>query len=291
MSQFAGVITALITPFKNGEIDFQSYRKLIHFQLAQGVQGLVVNGTTGESPTLNYNEREKLLEFTLSEVGNQVPILMGTGSNNTATTIQATQLAEKGGAQGALIVTPYYNKPPQRGLVEHFTKVASLTELPILLYNVPGRTGCSMTAETIAELAQVKNIVGVKEASGDLEFAKKLKSQCPKDFSLISGEDSNFLEFMTLGGVGVISVLSHVLCKQMRELIRLEKTQAQAREFFQPFAELTKLLFCEANPIPVKAAMKLMGIIESDELRLPLVPLEANNREKLKAELKKVGVL
>jgi 4-hydroxy-tetrahydrodipicolinate synthase len=291
VSKFEGVITALVTPFQNGEVDLKSLKKLIRHQIENGVQGFVVNGTTGESPTLRPAERKLVLEFVKGEVGGQIPVIMGTGTNNTETTIANTRDAETWNADGVLVVTPYYNKPPQRGLVAHFKAVAAATRLPVILYNVPGRTACSLSIESVVELASVPNIVGIKEASGDLEMLEQLVQQCPKDFLLLSGDDDTYLEFMKLGGHGVISVLSHVIPKQMGEMNRTAKNSTHARELFAKYRRLTKLLFCEANPIPVKAAVQAMGLIEKDDLRLPLVSLADNLRSELVTEMKALGVL
>lgn len=291
MNLFHGIYTALITPFKNNEIDVTSLARLVRWQLDQGIDGFVICGTTAESPTLDTAEKQKIIEVVRGEVAGSVPLILGTGTNYTKTTIANTQWAEKQKMDGVLVVTPYYNKPPQRGLVAHFGAVAECTELPIFLYNVPGRTAVALTTETIVELSQVPNIVGIKEATGDLDFAKKLLQQCANDFALVSGDDETYLEFMALGGVGVISVLSHVIPKIMKQWSTQTRSPEEARKTFKPYAELTKLLFAEANPIPVKAALQDMGIIDTAELRLPLVELAPDVRQRLQRALRTCEVL
>ncbi len=290
MKLFHGIYTALVTPFKDNEIDVKSLAHLVRWQLDQGVDGFVINGTTAESPTLDTAEKLKLIEVVRGEVAGALPLILGTGTNYTKTTIANTQWAEKQKMDGVLVVTPYYNKPPQRGLLSHFKTVAEHTELPMLLYNVPGRTAVSLAAETIVELSHVKNIVGIKEATGDLNLARQLMETCAEDFALVSGDDETYLEFMALGGVGVISVLSHVIPKIMKDLNTKLRTPGEARSAFAPYLPLTKLLFAEANPIPVKAALKDMGLIASAELRLPLVECAPELRMKLQSELHACGV-
>jgi 4-hydroxy-tetrahydrodipicolinate synthase len=291
MNLFSGVITALVTPFKGGRIDIKSFQRLMRFQLDHGIQGFVIAGTTGESPNLTGEERRELFDCAKSFVGGQVPVLVGTGSNSTAQTVLWTKEAEDWGADGALIVTPYYNKPPQRGLIEHYKAVANATSLPILLYNVPGRTGVEMSVETIEQLSQVKNIVGVKEATGNLSFLRELVARVHQDFSLISGDDGTCVEFMRLGGVGVISVLSHLIPKALVALCSRARKGEDVNHEFLNYAHLIELLFVEANPIPVKAALQMMGIIESDELRLPLVRMATPLRSQLHFALQNMGAL
>lgn len=274
-----GVITALVTPFQNKKIDFESLGKLIDFQLRNGIQGFVVNGTTAESPTLAKSEVAELFKFVKKAVPANFPVIVGTGSNSTEQTCEFSKTAEDWGADSVLVVVPYYNKPPQRGLNLHFTEVAKSVKIPVLLYNVPGRTIASLELSTIDQLSRIPNISGIKEASGNIEFAKAIRKTCRKDFLLLSGDDETTEEFQRVGGDGVISVSSHIIPAQM---LRNETEQ---------YLEVVKALFIEANPIPVKMALFQMGIIASPELRAPLVEMDPALAEKLKVLLKKSGVL
>ncbi len=290
MSSFRGAITALATPFKDGEIDYPSLKKLLRFQLDGGIEGLVVSGTTGESPCLELKEIESMYHFVKSEVGGQIPILVGTGSNSTQKTIEASLAAQSWGVEGLLIVTPYYNKPPQRGLIAHYKSVAEKVKIPIMLYNVPGRTAVSLSAEATIELSRVENIIGIKDATADMSLGKKIIDGTSTDFTVTSGDDFTFLELALLGGSGVISVLSNIAPKLVRNLLdRARKKDAKSNQELQSVKKLTELLFAEANPIPVKSALCLMGIFERDEMRLPLVPF--SNKDLLKKELITTGLL
>lgn len=292
MNQFEGAISALPTPFKNGNLDIHSLKRLVKFQLDNGIQGLVVNGTTGESPTLLASEVEEAFSIVRSEVAGQVPILVGTGSNSTQKTIENSIKAEKLGADGLLIVTPYYNKPPQRALVLHFKAVAESVSIPILLYNVPGRTAVSLGAEATVELSRAPNIVGIKDATADLELGKKIIEGTTAEFVVTSGDDFTFLDLASLGGKGVISVLSNIIPKEtVSMLARVRSGDKTATSELQKYRELTRLLFVEANPIPVKAALHYMGIFETDELRLPLVRLEDKYKRELEQELRRLEIL
>jgi 4-hydroxy-tetrahydrodipicolinate synthase len=275
---FHGIHTALVTPFEANKINFDDLTKMVHFQQAAGVRGFVVNGTTAESPTLSFSEAEGIFKH-LRKIAKTSTLFFGTGSNSTQTTIETSQRAQVLGADALLVVVPYYNKPPQRGLYQHFANVAAAVQIPMFLYNVPGRTGVGLSPETIAELAKIKNIIGIKEASGDLHFLKTTQALCPKDFIFLSGDDGTADAFQSQGGHGVISVASHIVPKAMVE----QKTA--------PYAKLIDLLFAEANPIPVKHALMLMGQIKSDELRLPLVAHDRELAKKLKEEMLKTGVL
>jgi 4-hydroxy-tetrahydrodipicolinate synthase len=295
MSQFKGVFTAIVTPFRHGDVDYVSLRKLVEFQVKSGIHGIVVNGTTGESPTLEKNEVLRVYETVREIVGKDFPLLLGTGSNCTRKTIEASQMAEEIGANGVLVVTPYYNKPPQRGLVQHFTEVARSINIPVVLYNVPGRTITSLSPETVSELSKVRNIVGIKEASGDLELCKKIKSSVESSFLLTSGDDGTWLEFLLNGGNGTISVMSNIFPKQMVELYGSMKKSpsnyAQCAESFQEYKRFLELLYVEANPIPAKWALYLMNLLDSYELRLPLVHLDMKHQEPMRAELIKLGAV
>lgn len=279
MKNFKGVLTALITPFQNQKVDFESLGRLVDFQIKEGVQGFVINGTTAESPTLTAPEREKIFQFVRERVGKNFPLVMGTGSNSTVKTVEESKEAERLGADAILVVVPYYNKPPQRGLLEHFKAVADATNIPNILYNVPSRTITFLELETIKKLSEHPNILGIKEASGNIEFDQQIRKSCGESFLLLSGDDGTYDEFMAAGGDGVISVASHILPKAM-----LEKRARENRD-------LIDMLFVEANPIPVKKALHLMGLIQSPECRLPLVTLADVHADKLKKLMKQKGLL
>ena len=293
MKNLNGVFTALITPFKDQNVDFSSLEKLIDFQIAGGVDGFVINGTTAESPTLKIEEREKIYNFIRNKIGNSKTLIFGTGSNDSDKTIKDSLRAQALGADALLVVVPYYNKPPQRGLVTHFSNVANAVDLPILLYNVPGRTVAALSVESIAELSHVKNIVGIKEATGDIQFLKDIKKLAANNFIYLSGDDGTFVEFLKNGGNGVISVTSHLFPAAMKNWLEMVAAGQgdQALLDFKKYKILTDLLFAEANPIPVKAALKMMNIIECDDLRLPLVTLEEKWRKPIQDELLKLNLL
>lgn len=293
MKNFRGTFTALVTPFKNDRVDFSSLDRLLKQQLDGGVNGFVVNGTTAESPTLSSNEVVEIFKHVKSFCGDKVPLIMGTGSNNTAKTIEDSKKAEDLGADAILVVVPYYNKPPQRGLYEHFKTVASAVNIPTILYNVPGRTITSLATETIRDLANLPGVIGIKEASGKIDFAQEIIKACGKDFVMLSGDDGTYVEFLGVGGHGVISVASHVIPAQMVQWKKwVEDNQIEkARADINKYINLINLLFVEANPIPVKKALQLMGVIDTATLRLPLVELSPEYAEKLKMEMKRVGIL
>ena len=290
-NKFTGIITALVTPFKEGKVDIESLKKIIRFQVESGVEGIVINGTTAESPNLSASEVKEIVKIVRSIVGDLFPLILGTGSNSTAKTIEATQRALELGADAALVVVPYYNKPPQRGLVAHFKAVASAVNIPIILYNVPGRTVVSMTVDTVVELSQVKNIIGIKEASGDMGFAKEILSKAAGDFILLSGDDATCVEQMLLGGQGVISVISHIIPEELRVIADAARGgDERARTEYKKFYELNMLMGIEPNPMPVKRALQIMNIITTAEMRLPLVELNKQNTEKLISEIKRLGL-
>lgn len=293
MKNFRGTFTALVTPFKNDKIDYASLDRLVKHQLDAGVDGFVINGTTAESPTLASSEVAELFKHVRALCGEKVPLIVGTGSNSTAKTVEDSKKAQEMGADAVLVVVPYYNKPPQRGLYEHFKAVASAISIPTILYNVPGRTITSLATETVRDLAKVPGVVGIKEASGKIDFAKEIITACGKDFVMLSGDDGSYVEFLAAGGHGVISVATHVIPAQMVQWKKWvsEGQLEKARADINKYMDLINLLFVEANPIPVKKALQLMGILESASLRLPLVELSPAHTESLKAEMKKVGVL
>lgn len=293
MKNFKGTFTALVTPFKAGKVDLHSLQKLVKQQLAGGVDGFVINGTTGESPTLTASEKAEVFKAVRSLCGPEIPLIMGTGSNSTAQTIEDSRKAEELGADAILVVVPYYNKPPQRGLFEHFKAVATAVKIPTILYNVPGRTITSLATDTIRDLARVAGVIGIKDATGKIDIAKEIISACGKEFIMLSGDDGTYVEFLYVGGHGVISVASHIIPAQMVQWKKWvsEGQVEKARTDIAKYNDLINLLFVEANPIPVKKALQLMGILESAELRLPLTDLAPEHTEKLQAEMKKVGLL
>lgn len=293
MKNFKATITALITPFKNGAVDFESLENLIRHQVKNGVEGFVINGTTAESPTLTDKEVEEIFKASRALVGPQFPLIMGTGSNSTAKTEEASEKAEALGADAVLVVVPYYNKPPQRGLVQHFSEVAKSVSIPVILYNVPGRTITALSADSIRELSQVQNIVGIKEASGNIEFASEIKKKTGPEFVMLSGDDGTYVDFLKAGGHGVISVATHVIPREMvqwKKLVADGKYEA-AQADLKKHMPLINHLFVEANPIPVKMALYYMGIIKSPELRLPLVTMAEDLAVKMKQEMKSLGVI
>jgi 4-hydroxy-tetrahydrodipicolinate synthase len=280
MNDFNNVITALITPFYQGAVDETSFIKLLYQQLEAGVTGFVVNGTTGESPTLSETEVKRLFDIAKVEAGVAATLIVGTGSNSTAEAIEKTRKAKNWGAKAALLVVPYYNRPPQRGLIAHFTQIAKAVDLPQILYNVPSRTSCSLEMASVAILADQPRIVGIKEATGDLGLLRELKKIKQDSFCLLSGDDGSGVEFCHNGGHGIISVVSHLIPKHLVNLIaRARKGDASANEEYGKYKELLRWLYIEANPIPVKWALKEMGIIRSAELRLPLIELAAEHHE------------
>lgn len=292
LAKYRSVMTALATPMVGGQVDLESLKRLVSHQMENGVQGFIVNGTTGESPTLIWKEQKRIFDVVRASVGRELPLIFGSGTNSTATSIELSQKGVALGADALLVVVPYYNKPPQRGLLQHFKKIADEVSLPLFLYNVPGRTVASLQIETIRELSKHPNIIGIKEASGDLELAKKIRTECGEDFIILSGDDPSCVELIRQGGDGVISVLSHVIPKDMVELCHHARSKSDAAVAdFKKYDELNRLLFCEANPIPVKEALFMMGLFKTSEARLPLVSMDRAIAQKLKEEMKKLGII
>ncbi|MCD6489544.1 MAG: 4-hydroxy-tetrahydrodipicolinate synthase [Thermodesulfobacterium sp.] len=283
-----GSIVALITPFKDGKVDENSLRNLIKWHLKAGTHGILVLGTTGEAPAIDMEERKKIMEIALEEAKGKVPLIVGTGTNNTQKVLQYTKLAEEMGFDAALIVTPYYNKPSQNGLYEHYSYIAKNTKIPIILYNVPGRTGVNLLPDTTAKLSQIENIVAIKEACGDIKQITELLLKCPKDFTILSGDDFTAYATVMLGGKGVISVVANVMPKEMAQLMEsaLNGDIAKAQELNLKLYPLYKAMFIETNPVPAKAALWLTGKIETPEVRLPLAQLTEKSLETLKNILK-----
>lgn len=290
---FRGSIVAIVTPFKNGQVDIARFKELIEFQIKSGTQGIVPCGTTGESPTLTHEEHNLVVETCVASVKRRVPVIAGTGSNATAEAVALTRHAEKVGADGALVVTPYYNKPTQKGLYLHFKAVADSVKIPVILYNIEGRTARNIETDTVARLARdCKNIIGVKEASGNLQQIKDVRRACGDKFLIFSGDDALTLPVLEIGGVGVISVVANIIPKDVVALITAFNTgnKAKASEINDKMIPLIKAIFIETNPIPVKKALELLGMCSS-EMRLPLCDMEDANVEKLKAALHNYGLL
>jgi 4-hydroxy-tetrahydrodipicolinate synthase len=286
--EFKGSMVALVTPFTEHGVDEHVLEQLIEFQLKNGTQGIVPCGTTGESPTLSHEEHDRVIEITVDTVRRRVPVIAGTGSNSTVEAIRLTRHAEEAGADAALVVTPYYNKPTQNGLYLHFKAVADSVRIPIILYNIEGRCARNIETSTVQKLARdCRNIVGVKEASGNLDQASAVKDACGKNFALLSGDDALTIPMMKLGGAGVISVLANILPKETAEVVNLMAAGQvkDAEEKQAKLLPLIKMLFVETNPAPVKTACGLMGLCSS-RLRLPMCELEAENLAKLKDALK-----
>ncbi len=287
-----GSIVAIVTPIKNGCIDESAYLKLLDFHIKKGTDGIVTCGCTGEPATMAMEEHKSIVEKTVDFVEGRVPVIAGTGSNNTKEAIELTQFAEKAGADAALLITPYYNKPTPTGLYRHYKEVAENVSIPIILYNVPSRTGVSILPETVAELSQIKNIVAIKEASGSIDQVSKilLLSEC--GFIVLSGDDAMTLPVIALGGRGVISVAANVVPGRMHEMVEagLRNDWDKARGIYFSLLPLFKALFIETNPIPVKAALSLMKYIEP-EWRLPLTPPMPENLEKIRRAMTDCGVI
>lgn len=289
---FRGAATALITPMNANGIDFDAFAKLIEFQIRDGIAALVVTGTTGEKSTLNDAEHKEVVSFAVKQVAGRVPVIAGTGSNDTAYSISLCRYACEAGVDGLLLVTPYYNKATQNGLITHFTAIADAVTKPIILYNVPSRTGCNLLPETLAKLAEHPRIVGIKEASGDISQVASIAALCGDKIDIYSGNDDQILPVLSLGGAGVISVLSNVLPGQTNRMCQkfFEGDIKEAMALQLQYLHLIHLLFSEVNPIPVKAALSAMGFCEN-HLRLPLTPMEENNAKRLLQELKKQNIL
>jgi 4-hydroxy-tetrahydrodipicolinate synthase len=280
---YTGTYTAIVTPFKNGQVDEAAFRKLIAFQIENGISGIVPTGTTGEAATLDNDEHLRVIEIAVNEARGRCKIIAGTGSNSTHEAIELTVKAERLGVDAALLASPYYNKPTQEGVYRHYKKISESTALNLMLYNVPGRTAGEIGVETCARLAnECKNIVSIKEAGGSVERVSALKKVLPQAFTILSGDDGMTLPFMSVGAVGVVSVASNVIPKQMTALVNafLEGRAADALNLHLGFFQLFKDLFIESNPIPVKTALYLMGMIEN-EFRLPLCEMSKSNQGKL----------
>ncbi|MBP7162067.1 MAG: 4-hydroxy-tetrahydrodipicolinate synthase [Candidatus Omnitrophica bacterium] len=289
----SGSIVALVTPFKNGKVDEKKLTELVDFQIHNGTNGIVPCGTTGESPTLSYEEHNRVIEICIKAAERRVPVIAGTGSNSTAEAVELTRHAAEAGADAVLIVSPYYNKPTQKGLYAHFKTIATAVDIPIILYNIPGRAACNIEPATIAQLAQdCKTIIGVKEASRSLAQMQDIKRLCPEEFLLLSGDDALLLPVLSIGGKGVISVAANIVPQDIVQIITAyaDGHVKKAQDMSYRLLPLVQALFLETNPIPVKTAMGLMGLC-SDELRLPLSPMSDSNKDKLKNVLKDFNLI
>jgi 4-hydroxy-tetrahydrodipicolinate synthase len=289
---FSGTITALITPFKNGEVDVEALEGLVEFQIEQGVNGLVPCGTTGETPALSEEEDRVVVETVVRVAAGRVPVVAGTGSNSTEMAIKYTKMAKEVGADGSLQVAPYYNKPTQEGLFRHFATIAESTDLPLILYNIPGRTSVTISAETMARLAEIPNIVGVKDSTLSMNMISDIKRGCGEEFDILSGDDPMTLPLIALGGVGVISVASNVAPGAVSDMVGalLEGDWERGRELHYELLPLFRALFVETNPIPVKTAASLLGLC-SDEMRLPMIPLSGENLRTLQRAMEETSHL
>ncbi len=287
-----GAITAIVTPFKDGKLDEGAYRELIEFQIKGGINGIVPCGTTGESATLSHEEHKRVVEACVDQVKKRVPVVAGSGSNNTAEAVELTRHAEHAGADYALLITPYYNKPTQEGVYQHFKTVADHTSIPMVVYNVPSRTSLNLLPETVARLAEFKNIVAIKEATGDLKQCAKIVELCGDKITLLSGDDFTVLPLLAIGGTGVISVVSNVAPKDMADMCAAftKGDIKTARQLHYKMWPLMEAMFYETNPTPAKTALNMMGKI-SGEVRQPLCPLSPANEDKLRQVLKKYGLI
>ena len=290
---FTGTYTAIVTPFEGGKVDAEALDNLIQAQIKGGVDGIVPVGTTGESPTLDYGEHIRVIESAIAFAAGRIKVLAGTGGNSTSEAVYLTKAAAEAGADGSLQVAPYYNKPTQEGLFQHFKAIADATKLPLMLYSVPGRCGVEIAVETVKRLAaSCPTVVGIKEAGGNPDRVSQLRAALRDDFTILCGDDSLTLPFMAVGADGVVSVASNIIPREIAQMVtafvagKLQAAQKLHRKFFSLF----KNLFIETNPIPIKAALAMLGEIE-EEYRLPLVPMGANNREVLKATLHECGIL
>jgi 4-hydroxy-tetrahydrodipicolinate synthase len=289
---FQGSLVALVTPFRDGRVDEAKLKELVGFHIKGGTDALVPCGTTGESPTLDHDEHKRVIDVVIQAANKRIPVVAGTGSNSTAEAVSLTKHAKAAGADGALIVLPYYNKPTQKGLIEHCRAIADGADLPLILYNIPGRTGVNMLPETVAQLADHPNIVGMKEATGDIVQMTQDIVLCGDKLSFLSGDDTLTLPLMSVGGRGVISVVANIVPKDVADMTHafLNGDWKRARELHLRLFPLCQAMFYETNPIPVKTAMGMMGMIK-EEFRLPLCPMIEANRKKLEAALRTYGLL
>ena len=288
---FSGCMTALVTPFTKSGIDIKALEELVDFQIQSGIDGLVPCGSTGEAATLTIDERRQVVKTTIKAAKGQVPVIVGTGTNNTATTIELSKMAEDQGADAVLVVAPFYNKPTQEGLFRHFEAVANSVKIPVVLYDVPGRTGISLNPQTVIRLSEIDNIIALKDASGNVENAIEILRQCP-DFIILSGDDCLYIPFLSIGAKGLISVTSNIMPAKMANIYTdwTSEEYAEAKRLFYEMWPVFKSMFYETNPIPVKGALGLMNKIDPTP-RLPLLPITDKNKKRLKAVLEQAGVI
>ena len=288
---FSGSLVAIVTPFKNGNVDETAFADLIEFQIASGTHGIVPCGTTGESATLSTEEHERVVALTVEIVNRRVTVIAGTGSNSTDEAITLTKHAKSAGADGALLITPYYNKPMQAGLIQHYSSIAKASDIPLVLYNIPGRTGVNMTPDTVAQLSKIPSVVAIKEGSGSLQQVSAIIEQCRENITVLAGDDPLTLPMMAIGAKGVITVTANVAPTDMAKMVNLaiQGNYEDARTIHYKLVPLFSALFYETNPIPVKAALASMGKIQN-ELRLPLTPISLENQDKLFHLLKACGL-
>lgn len=291
---FNGSYVALVTPFKkDGSIDEDKIRELVDYHIKSGTAGIAPCGTTGESPTLNYDEHKKIIKIVVEEVKGRVQVVAGAGSNSTKEAIELSKFAKDVGADSILSICPYYNKPNQRGLYEHFAAIAKEVNIPVLLYNVPGRTGINMLPETVAKLSLIENIKGIKEASGNVEQVCEIINMCGDRIDVLSGDDALLLPMLSVGAKGVVSVTANFMAKEVSDLIKSFKNGdiKTAMSIHNRMFRINKNMFVETNPVPAKCAMKMLGMIDNDDVRLPLVSIADSNRELLKNILKEIEIL
>jgi len=289
---FSGSFVALVTPFKNNRVDVEKLKELVEFHIKKGTSGIVPCGTTGESPTLSHEEHRLVIETVVKAVNGRIKVIAGTGSNNTNEAIELTRFAKEVGADGCLVITPYYNKPTQNGLYLHFKKIAETVDIPIIMYNVPGRTGTNMISSTAAKLSKIKNIIGLKEASGNITQISQIVRECVEEFDVLSGDDAMTFPILAVGGKGVISVAANIAPAEVAELVEAfnKGDINKSRKMHLKMLPLFEAMFYETNPIPVKTSMNLMGMI-SEEIRLPLCKMSEENLKKLKTTLKEYKLI
>jgi len=289
---FNGALSAIVTPFRDGVVDEPALRELIEWQIQEGIDGIFPCGSTGESATLTHAEHEQIIKLAVQQARRRVPVLAGTGSNSTAEAIRLTAFAREAGADGAVLISPYYNKPTQDGIFKHYKMIAASVDLPLIVYNIPGRTGSNILPETFARLCEIKNIVAVKESSGSLDQISDIRRLCGDRLEVLSGDDSLTLPIIALGGTGAISVLSNLMPREVHQLVTaaLENDYARAREIHYRLLPLMRALFLESNPIPVKQALAYMGKC-CTELRMPLTPMSPAPAERLRTAMKELRLV
>lgn len=292
MSIFKGSAVAIVTPFHNNKVDFEKLKELLEWHINEGTDAIVICGTTGEASTMSKEEKEKTIKFTVDAVNKRIPVIAGTGSNDTASAIEMSIYAESVGVDGLLVITPYYNKTTNKGLIKHFEAINNAVETPIILYNVPSRTGVNISPNQLLELSKLKNIVAIKEASGNISQVAEMKALCGKNIDIYSGNDDQIIPIMSLGGLGVISVLANILPNETHEMTKafLDNNLDKALKLQLQNINLIKALFIETNPVPVKCALNLMGK-DAGDFRLPLCEMDKSNLESLKRTLKEYNLI